>query len=269
MRLGVGVSKGTLSDMIQPGLVSITFRKIAPAGIVALVRQAGLHGIEWGGDVHVPHGDLGCAREVRELTHEAGLAVTAYGSYFRVAHSEENGLPFQQVLDTALELGAPIIRVWAGTSGSDSTAEEGRWRVVSDLRRIAGLAAKVGVRIATEFHGGTLTDTNESTSQLLVEVDHPNLYSYWQPLTGMSDEVCLEGLRQLAPRLSHLHVFHWDTPKNRRPLAEGTERWKKFLALTAEIPGDRSAMLEFVENDAPENFLRDAATLLDWLKPES
>ncbi|MCF7688842.1 MAG: sugar phosphate isomerase/epimerase [Cephaloticoccus sp.] len=253
--------------MISPGLVSVTFRKLAPADIVALVRQAGLHAIEWGGDVHVPHGDLGRAREVRELTHEAGLAVAAYGSYFRVAHSEDDGLPFQQVLATALELGAPIIRVWAGTTGSAEMAEDMRWRVVTDLRRIAELAAKVGVQITTEFHGGTLTDTNESASRLLVEVDHPNLYSYWQPLMGMSDDICLEGLHQLAPRLAHLHVYHWETtPQNRRPLAEGRERWQKFLTVAAGISGNRCAMLEFVEHDDPASFLRDAAVLQEMLK---
>ena len=66
--------------MIQPGLVSVTFRKLTPAEIVALVKQAGLKGIEWGGDLHVPHGDLVRAREVRELTHEGGLGVAACGS---------------------------------------------------------------------------------------------------------------------------------------------------------------------------------------------
>ena len=268
MQLGVQGLMPTIVEMIAPGLVSVTFRKIAPVDIIALVRQAGLHYIEWGGDVHVPHGDLGRAREVRELTHEAGLAVAAYGSYFRVAHSEDDGLPFQQVLDTALELGAPIIRVWAGTVGSASVDEDTRWRVVTDLRRVAELAEKVGIKISTEFHGGTLTDTNESASRLLVEVDHPNLFSYWQPLMGMDDQVCIAGLRELAPRLTHLHVYHWvESSNNRRPLIEGKERWRKFLAEAATIPGDSSAMLEFVENDAPENFLRDAAILQSWLKP--
>jgi len=252
--------------MIHAGLVSITFRKLSPAEIIALVRQAGLRGIEWGGDIHVPHGDLQRAREVSELTREAGLEVMSYGSYYRVAHSEDNGLSFQQVLATALELGAPVIRVWAGTAGSDATNEEARWRVVADLRRIADLAAKAGVRVATEFHGGTLTDTNESTHQLLLEVDHSNLYTYWQPLTGMSDETCLQALDQLAPRLSHLHVFYWNTPQDRCSLAEGEERWKKFLAAARKIPGDRGALLEFVQDDLPENFLRDAATLKQWLQ---
>ena len=168
--------------MISSGLVSITFRQLTPEAIVALVRQAGLHGIEWGGDVHVPHGDLTRAREVGEMTREAGLEVAAYGSYFRVGNSEDSGLPFSHVLDSALELGAPVIRVWAGTEGSVTVGSEGRKRVVADLRRITELAAKAGVRVTTEFHGGTLTDTNESTIKLLSEVDHTNLSTYWQPL---------------------------------------------------------------------------------------
>jgi len=225
-----------------------------------------MRGIEWGGDVHVPHGDLVRAREVRELTQEAGLTVAAYGSYFRVAHSEDNGLPFQQVLDTALELGAPVIRVWAGTVGSAAADEPARQRVATDLRRIAEEAGKVGVQIATECHGGTLTDTVESATRLMVEVDHRNLYSYWQPLIHLDEADCVAGLQQLSPYLSHLHVYQWSTVKDRRPLAEGAERWQKFLAMAAAVPGDRYAMLEFVMNDDPEAFKSDAATLRSWLE---
>lgn len=252
--------------MIHPGLVSITFRKLSPVEIIALVRAAGLKGIEWGGDIHVPHGDLGRAREVREMTLEAGLTVAAYGSYFRVGQSEDHGLPFQQVLDSALELGALVIRVWAGTAGSAATAEDARWRVVADLRRITELAAKTGVRVATEFHGGTLTDTPESAGRLLLEVDHPNLFTYWQPLLDMTDEACVASLHDLAPRLSHLHVYQWQTVNDRRPLAEGAARWARFFAAAAHAPGDRFAMMEYVPDDSPESFRRDAATLRDWLK---
>ncbi len=252
--------------MISSGLVSITFRQLTPEAIVGLVREAGLRGIEWGGDVHVPHGDLRRARDVGEMTREAGLEVAAYGSYFRVGQSEDEGLPFSQVLDSTLELGAPVIRVWAGSEGSATVDDVTRGRVVEDLRRIVEVAANAGVRIATEFHGGTLTDTNASAHQLLLEVDHSNLYTYWQPLMGMSDETCVEAIGQLAPRLSHLHVYHWDTVKDRCPLAAGAERWHMFLQAAQEIPGDRYAMLEFVKDDAPENFLRDAATLREWIK---
>ena len=87
--------------MIHPGLVSVTFRALSPAQVVDLVRQAGLRGIEWGGDIHAPPGNAARAREVRHLSLEAGLSVAAYGSYYRAAQSEAAGMPFAHVLDTA------------------------------------------------------------------------------------------------------------------------------------------------------------------------
>jgi 3-dehydroshikimate dehydratase len=252
--------------MIHPGLVSVTFRKLSPADVVALVKKGGLKGIEWGGDVHVPHGDLGRAREVRELTAEAGLSVAAYGSYYRAGQSEGAGLAFDRVLETAVELGAPTIRVWPGVAGSDVTDEEGRWKIIEDLQRIAGLAAKAGVSVSAEFHGGTLTDTNESAGKLLVEVDHANFFTCWQPHNGETTAECVRGLGEVVPRVSNIHVFHWwPTAAERHPLADGTERWAQFWPLIKQAPGDRYALLEFVQGDAPEAFLRDAETLGRWL----
>jgi sugar phosphate isomerase/epimerase len=252
--------------MIQPGLVSVTFRKLSPAEIVALVKQAGLKGIEWGGDLHVPHGDLVRAREVRELTHEGGLSVAAYGSYYRVGQSETAGLSFERVLETAVELGAGTIRVWPGGAGSDATDEEGRWKIIQDLRRIADLAARARVTVSMEFHGGTLTDTNESASKLLVEVDHPNILTCWQPHNGEATEECVRGLREVLPRVGNVHVFHWwPTAAERHPLEAGGQRWAQFWPLLRRAPGDRFALLEFVQGDEPAVFLRDAETLKQWL----
>ena len=67
---------------IQGGLVSISFRALAPHEVVALVVRSGLKGVEWGGDVHVPHGDEVRTKEVAALTRAAGLCCCAYGSYY-------------------------------------------------------------------------------------------------------------------------------------------------------------------------------------------
>lgn len=255
-----------MRGMIYPGLVSVTFRKLSPREIAGLVKKAGLRGIEWGGDIHVPHGDLARAREVREITMEHGLTTAAYGSYYRAGQGEGAGPAFEQVLETAVELGAPTIRVWPGTAGSDVVDEEGRWKVIHDLRRIAGLAAKAGVSVSTEFHGGTLTDTNESAGKLLVEVDHPNLFTYWQPHNGEATDVCVAGLREVLPRVTNVHVFHWwPTPAERHPLADGAERWAEFWKVIKQASGDRYALMEFVQDDAVEAFERDAVTLLQAL----
>jgi 3-dehydroshikimate dehydratase len=256
----------TVVRMLQSGLVSVTLRKSTPSEIFSLAKQCGLRGIEWGGDVHVPPGDCGHAVEVRELTEGAGLSVAAYGSYYRAGQSEAAGLPFGQVLDTAVALGAPVIRVWAGTAGSDATSDDVRWRIIEELRRIADLSSRSLVGVSLEFHGGTLTDTNESASQLLVELDHPNIWCQWQPHNGEATDDCLDGLRSILPCLGNIHVFHWwPTPAERLPLADGIERWRRFFDVILAAPGPRYAMLEFVPGDEPTAVARDAATLNRWL----
>lgn len=252
--------------MIRSGLVSITFRKLEPAEIARLAAMAGLEGIEWGGDVHVPHGDLANARTVRRITEESGLTVTSYGSYYCVGESEEQGLAFEKVLDTASELGAPLIRVWAGKRPSESADAAYRSKVVRESRRIADLAAAAGLTIAYEFHGNSLTDTNASAVHLLEEVAHDRVTSYWQPV-GRSLDYCIRGIQAILPWLSNIHVFHWSgTPIERRPLEEGYEIWKGYLEKVLESERNHWAMLEFVRDDSPEMFLRDAAVLKKLLR---
>jgi len=250
--------------MIRTGLVSITFRQLAPREIVDLVARAGLEGIEWGGDVHVPHGEVGLAETVGRMTREAGLAVAAYGSYYRVGEGME---AFEPVLKTAISLGAPLIRVWAGHRGSADADDAFRAAVVDDSRRIADLAGAVGVRIAYEYHGHSLTDTEGSTVALLRAVDHENVGCYWQPPRGLTTAECLDGLDAIAPWLSNVHVFTWHPETSERlPLAEGEASWAQYLQHIAAVDGERYALLEFVRDNDPENLPADAETLVEWLK---
>lgn len=239
--------------MITPGLCSITFRKLSFPEIIALVKQAGLAGLEWGGDIHAPHGDIARAKDVRRQTEGAGLRVLSYGSYYRVGGDK----PFEPVLDSAVTLGAPVIRVWAGGVGSAQATPEQRAAVIADSTRIGELAAKAGVKVAYEFHNGTLTDTDASAQQLLREV--ANIDTLWQPWPDRDVAGNLASLRGVLPRLAHVHVYHWTT--ERRPLAEGIENWRQYFQIL-----DCAAFMEFVQNDDPQNFLRDAATLLNAIR---
>lgn len=252
--------------MLSSGLLSVTFRRFGAAEIVAWSREAGLAGIEWGGDVHVPHGQVALAREVAARTRDAGLRVSAYGSYYRAGFSEAGGLAFDRVLESAIALGAPVVRVWAGVTGSAEATPSVRDTVVGDLRRIADLAAGAGVTVATEWHGGTLTDTAESTLRLLAEVGGAKLQSFWQPRLGATAEQGLADLRALGERLAHVHAFHWwPTHADRRPLREGETDWRVYLRHLATLPGDRFVSLEFLPEETREDLLRDAAVLRRWL----
>ena len=255
--------------MIRPGLVSITFRKLSPRQIVDLVVQAGLDAIEWSGDVHAPHGDVAKAREIAQMTADAGLSMPTYGSYYRVGHRAD--VPFPDILVSAVALGTPTIRVWAGKVGS-AEADADYWNgVVADSQRIVDLAATEGIGIAYEFHGNTLTDSAESARRLLEEVNRPNLRSLWQPPKGSTIEQNRAGIDTLAPWISHIHTFSWRIEEGqtiRLPLSEYAIQWKEYLARISALGGDRYALLEFVRGDDPAQFLADAVTLRGWLSAD-
>lgn len=227
--------------------------------IVDITARAGLKAIEWGGDIHVSHGDLKAACEARQMTVDAGLVVASYGSYYRAGEGEP---AFETVLDTAIELGAPSVRVWAGARGSSEADKAYIKKIVEDTRRIGDLAESAGLSISYEFHSGTLTDTNQSALDLLKAVSHNAVKTYWQPAVGKRFKYRLAGLKSILPWLNNFHVFHWNnTPADRRPLAEGCVEWKRYLECISSTRRDHFALIEFVQDDDPQAFIRDAEVL--------
>ena len=255
------------ASRVKSGLVSVTFRRLPAAEVVRLAAEAGLVGIEWGGDVHVPHGDLAAAAEIGRLTREAGCEVAGYGSYYKLGVSEKRGLPFARVLATAEALGAPRLRVWAGDRNSEKTSAEQRRRIVEEAMRLAETAAPSDVGIVLEFHADTLTDTAASTRALLAEIGHSNVRTGWQPVHNEGADVNCAGLESIGPWLEGAHVFHWwPTANERRSLCEGAGDWARYLALIRKWRPDCFASLEFVRGDSIEQFRSDARTLLNLLE---
>ncbi len=250
--------------MIYPGIVSVTFRNLTPKEIIDLSIEAGLAGIEWGGDVHVPHGDTVLAREVYKMTAESGLKVAAYGSYYRLGIEKEEPNTFDKVLATAIELKAPVIRVWAGNKGSADADKEWWDKCIDESIQIAEMAQKEGIKVAYEYHQKTLTDTLKSCVKLLKSVNHENMRSYWQPDGKMSPEDRAKSLKEILPWLENLHV-HYGTSKGRQPIASGRE-WIKYLTIAKQLKEDRFAMIEFVKDGTREQFLDDAKALKEFIE---
>lgn len=258
---------------MKTGMCSISFRKLGLAEVTELVRRAGLDAIEWGGDVHVPPGNLSAAQRALRLTRDAGLQVSSYGSYY--SPLDDAGIPqdFTPVLESALALETSAIRIWAGRRPSDEADEAYRNTLVETVRDAVEQAAPHRVRLAFEFHRGTLTDTNESTAALLQAVDHPGCRTYWQPPYLDPVEYRLAGLQLLREQVLNLHVFHWvvnpaaPSPTEgieRRPLQEGAEEWGRYLAVPLRPDEEHFALLEFARDDDPDQLVRDAAVLKSW-----
>ena len=112
---------------VRTGLVSVTFRQLAVEEVVEVAAQAGLAAIEWGGDVHVPLGDLPAARKARALCEDHGLAVAAYGSYLRAGSVDREEI--RTAVNTAAELGrAPDPRLGGHTSVLRRPGSATGWR---------------------------------------------------------------------------------------------------------------------------------------------
>lgn len=242
--------------MYKLGLVSISFRQHGPRQILEAAKAAGLSCIEWGSDIHVPQTDIENARRVGEMTREAGLTVSSYGSYYRLGAGQD----FAPYLAAAVALGAPVIRIWAGTSGTANTTIATLRDWVAEAKTVCRMAAEVGITIAFEYHHGTLTDEGTTARLLMKQVDEPNCRLYWQPEFAKPRDLLLSDLELVAPFVDLCHVFTWDPDHSRRPLLEGEEVWREYLS---RIPhwADKPLLLEFVPGDDPALLAREAASL--------
>ncbi len=245
---------------VSTGVCSVSFRQLDPGTIISAAAGAGLDGIEWGSDIHVPVGDIGNARAIADATESAGLRVLSYGSYWRAEDDR-----FSDVLHTAAALRAARIRVWAGTTGSAETSPNDRDAIVLRLRTAATLAADLGVEIGLEFHSGTLTDTSASTLSLVTEIGSPNLFSYWQPPLDFDDGSALAGLDGLIRLVSTVHVFSWWPGTERLPLRERSALWAAVCDRVVASELDHDLVLEFMPDDDPELLGSEADTLREFI----
>jgi 3-dehydroshikimate dehydratase len=257
---------------MRPGLCTVSFRSLPVDRVVALAASAGVTALEWGGDVHVPHSDLDAARRAAELSADAGLEVVSYGSYLFL--DDGAGAHIDRVFDTAQELGAPGVRVWAAHGVEPGAPAAQVATVVGAARRAASAAQERGLHLTLEFHAGTLTATAASARALLDEVASPVLFTAWQPPYWSSRDPADEDadIALLAPRLSHVHVYDWDTDGTRHPLARSADRWGRRLQVAAASGDDaeaggvpRSALIEFVPDDDPAALAAEVAVLRDAL----
>ncbi|WP_181774894.1 sugar phosphate isomerase/epimerase family protein [Amycolatopsis pittospori] len=236
--------------MIRPGLCSVTLRRLDAEEVARRAEEAGLKVVEWGADVHVRPGDDWAADRVLEAMARYGLTCDSYGSYFRATPIESG--KFGEIAATAVRLDASRIRVWAGKAGSADVDPDEREQVVTGLREAADVAAGHGLEVALEFHGGTLTDTAESTVRLLDEVGRDNLGTYWQPPQDLPDEPALAGLELVLDRVLAVHVFSWWPSNERHPLTARTDLWTQAFALLAKAGRPLDALLEFVPDNDPD-----------------
>lgn len=247
---------------MKTGLVSVTFRNLKAEEIIKLVSKAELEAIEWGSDIHVPEEKT--ARMVKKMCDESGILTPSYGSYYRCGVTEED---FERTAAAAAELGSSVIRVWAGSISSKEADASAREKIVLSARKAAEKAKEYGSKIAFEFHNGTLTDYADSAVKLIDEIGCENAGLYWQPLNMHSDEVNLENLKIVLPKLCNIHAF--GNQSATIPMEEAEMFWGKCRQILEEngaMDKGHTAYLEFVMNGSEEQFFKDAECMKKYFK---
>ena len=256
---------------MKTGLVSISFRKKSVKELIKAAKESGLEYIEWGGDVHVPMGNIKWARKVRRMMHGAGLKVASYGSYFGILYhcDERFPLPFKKVLKTAKALGAKTVRVWLGWPKCGCKkgkcvyiCEKHYCKNVTLTKALCNEAKKYGLTLSIECHFATLSDDYHDTLRFLEAVDCDNLKLYWQPNHAKSFEYNLEALKALRPYITNVHVFNWDENAQKYPLIEGRAQWDEyFKVLNDENAEERVCFLEFMPDGEVASLPTETASL--------
>lgn len=241
------------------GLVSISFRKIPVEDLIGQAKAAGITAMEWGGDVHVPHGDVQTAEKTAALCAEAGITLPEYGSYYYLCHEPET---FEGVLASARALGTALIRIWGGKKSSDQLTTADYAALVEDARRICDMASdKI---LCLECHKNSVTDEYHTALQFLQDVGRENLKMFWQPHQFRNLSYNLDALKALLPYIHAVHVFSWDRERM-LPLKDMEDHWKQYLEILKPA-GVCNYMLEFMHDHRIESLPETAKTLSDWLK---
>jgi copper chaperone CopZ/sugar phosphate isomerase/epimerase len=258
---------------LYPGLVSISFRKYGVKEIVGAAAKAGLKAVEWGGDVHVPPGDVRAAAETGRLTREAGLFVPSYGSYYRITGeaAAAGSVPdeFKKVCESALALEAGIVRVWGGTRSPDKYTPDEFGAICAEADMIGEYTGRNGLKVALECHNYTVTEDYGSALRFIDGTGNGNVYLYWQPNQFRPFGYNIDSARAMNPHVLSVHVFNWNA-SSRFPLRDGKKEWEAYLGILSREPwpsgvDSRGLMLEFMHDDRIETLPETAATLREWM----
>jgi len=142
----------------------------------------------------------------------------------------------QQAIRAAMLLGAPLLRMFAGSPPSESDRAAAFQRSAAGLRRVCEEAAQWGLPVGLQHHNhGALVRTGEEVLRMLKAVDHPNMTfvldtGQFAGSPGASAKVppelakadFMESIRMTAPLARHVRVKFYN------PRPDGSEPWLDY-----------------------------------------
>lgn len=242
------------------------------AQVLETLRGTGIGGVELrlsAGEIADPAMTRRRRREVRATIEDAGVVVTGVASYVRVASDQPDDLvlgALVSALDVAVDLGAPVVRVFPGAPSHPSTEDrvpellESRDEVADRAARrldaVAGYAAECGVVPALETHDSH--PTGALVAEILSRVQSPvgaiwDLVHPWRVGEPLADT-----WTALGPWLSggrgSVQVKDADLPRQATPLpiGDGSLPTEAFAELLIAVGYTGTVTLEWERAWHPE-----------------
>ncbi len=239
------------------GMTSLTLKEYETDDVVNCARQAGVCGIEWGVcPAHVVLGDKERAQRIKTLCAKNDIEIFSLGSYCRMEKREE----CEAVVQTAVLLGAPVIRVWAGGKSPSECDADYVSRIVSNSAYMADLAKESNVKIGFEYHHHTLTENSKSAVNFIRMVGRENAGLYWQPNCKLTtEENKMERDDVLPYFVGNFHIHNFSTFNGYGRLEEIEDKLRVYF--TDIRDENYNLLIEFVKDQKPENLMRDADIL--------
>jgi sugar phosphate isomerase/epimerase len=148
-------------------------------------------------------------RRLKRLAFRLGLDIsgTGVGNDFTLPPGpprDEQIAMVKRWIEHSAMLGAPMVRIFAGSPRTRQTEAEARRLVVAGIEACSDHAAKYGVVLALENHGG-VTATAESTLRLVADVKSPWFGVNLDSGNFHSDDIYGD-LARVAPYAVNVHV---------------------------------------------------------------
>ena len=187
-------------------------------------------------DIHFPQTRPAYLQTIHRTARDLNLAIIGVGvhnDFGRVDPTirQSEMVKVKQWVEVAEQLGAPLVRVFAGYPEGGPAQRGARWAAMIDcLREVAAYAGHAGVRLGLENHNhGAFTPTASEYLRVLEEVKSP----YLVPLLDTGNYT--DGWSSLERTLgiaAHVHAKFW------KPAADGSDERVDYARI---IPGLRAA----------------------------
>ncbi len=265
---GENLDRDSKDDGPRVGLCTIAFSERPLEEVLELAAKTGFDGVElWGKPDHLPLTRSDAAvTAVRDKIKAVGLKGCVYGSYVCLGDGQEaeaKNKDFDRTIRFATLLGAPIVRIWAGTKNSELLNRDEWARIVDDGKRFCERAEKAEVILALEMHPNCATNKARATVELIRQVGSTNLRANYQVI---EDEDSYERARIAAPYVVNVHAQTLSKGKERPLLSEGTVDFNKIYEIFKPYGFKGYFEIEFVRGRTYEEKIAALAADFKYLR---